>query len=95
VVIDFYADWCLPCKELDEKTFTDTRVIKELDRFVRVKADLTAAEDAATKALTKQYAIVGVPTQVFIDANGQEVAGARLVGFEPPDAFLKRAQGVR
>jgi thiol:disulfide interchange protein DsbD len=95
VVIDFYADWCLPCKELDEKTFTDTRVIQELDRFVRVKANLTAAEDATTKALTKQYGILGVPTIVFIHADGQEVAGARLTGFEPPDAFLKRAQGVR
>ena len=95
VVIDFYADWCLPCKELDENTFTDPRVVSELDRFVRVKADLTAAEDATTKALTKQYAILGVPTIVFIDAKGNESASARLTGFEPPDAFLKRAQSVK
>lgn len=95
VVIDFYADWCLPCKELDEKTFTDERVIGELDRFVRLKADLTAAEDAKTKALTSEYAIKGVPTILFIDANGKESAGARLIGFEPPDAFLQRAQGVK
>ncbi|HEV7763469.1 MAG TPA: cytochrome c biogenesis protein CcdA [Thermoanaerobaculia bacterium] len=95
VVIDFYADWCMPCKELDEKTFTDERVIKELDRYVRVKADLTVAEDATTQALTKQYTILGVPTIVFLDATGNEVAGARLTGFEPADAFLKRAQSVK
>lgn len=95
VVIDFYADWCLPCKELDEKTFTDSRVVSELDRFVRVKADLTAAENATTQALTKQYAILGVPTIIFIDATGNETASARLTGFEPADAFLKRAQSVK
>jgi thiol:disulfide interchange protein DsbD len=95
VVIDFYADWCLPCKELDVKTFSDPRVIAELDRFVRVKADLTAAEDATTKALTQQYAIVGVPTILFLDASGTESQAARLVGFEPPDKFLQRARQVK
>jgi len=95
VVIDFYADWCLPCKELDHKTFTDARVIQELDRFVRVKADLTVAEDATTKALTEQYAILGVPTIVFLDSDGTEVAVSRVTGFEPADAFLQRAKNVK
>jgi thiol:disulfide interchange protein DsbD len=95
VVIDFYADWCLPCKELDEKTFTDAKVMAELDRFVRVKADLTIAGDEKTKQLTQQYKIVGVPTIVFIDASGQEVPGTRLTGFETPDKFLQRAQAVK
>lgn len=95
VVIDFAADWCLPCKELDAKTFTDPRVIAELDRFVRVKADLTMAEDANTQKLTKQYAIVGVPMIVFLDSQGQEVADARLFGFEPPDKFLQRPKQVK
>jgi thiol:disulfide interchange protein DsbD len=95
VVIDFYADWCLPCKELDEKTFNDPKIVAELDRFVRVKADLTVPSDKKTMALTKQYAILGVPTIVFIDANGAEVKGARLTGFEPADEFLQRAQAVK
>lgn len=95
VVIDFYADWCLPCKELDEKTFSDPRILAELDRFVRVKADLTVPGDDTTKALTRQYAILGVPTIVFIDGKGAEVPAARLTGFEPADAFLQRARAVK
>jgi thiol:disulfide interchange protein DsbD len=95
VVIDFYADWCLPCKELDEKTFTDPKVAAELDRFVRVKADLTVTSDEKTKALTKQYGILGVPTIVFIDANGAEVKESRLTGFKPSDEFLALAKAVK
>ena len=95
VIIDFYADWCLPCKELDEKTFSDKSVANELDRFVRVKGNLTVAENAQTKALTQQYGIVGVPTIVLIDASGNEVKSARLTGFEPPDKFLARIAAVK
>jgi len=95
VVIDFYADWCLPCKELDEKTFPDPAVGAELNRFVRLKADLTVAEDETTKRLTKEYAILGVPTLIFLDANGNENASLRLVGFEPPKAFVPRLKQVR
>ena len=95
VVIDFYADWCLPCKELDEKTFTDAAVVAGLDGFVRVKADLTAAEDATTKALTSQYEILGVPTIVFLDASGKERKDLRLTGFEPAGKFLERVKSMK
>jgi thiol:disulfide interchange protein DsbD len=95
VIIDFYADWCIPCKELDEKTFSDPGVARDLDRFVRVKADLTNDADPAVQQLTKQYGIVGVPTVVFIGADGRENPAARLTGFEPPDRFAQRLQSVR
>ena len=95
VVIDFYADWCIPCKELDEKTFNDVRVGNELQRFSRIKANLTSTEDPVTKALTKQYGIVGVPTIVFLDSAGHEVTSARLTGFESPEQFLDRAKSVK
>jgi thiol:disulfide interchange protein DsbD len=95
VVIDFYADWCLPCKELDEKTFTDPKVMAELDRFVRVKADLTVPSDEKTKALTDQYGILSVPTIVFLDSTGAEVKDARVHGFKPADEFLPHAQVVK
>jgi thiol:disulfide interchange protein DsbD len=91
-VIDFYADWCIPCKELDAKTFSDKGVATELQRFRRVKADLTLPDDPKTKALTKQYAIVGVPTVVFLDSHGNELHDLRLTGFEEPEKFLARAK---
>jgi thiol:disulfide interchange protein DsbD len=95
VVIDFYADWCMPCKELDEKTFSDAKVADELQRFTRVKANLTAADDPLTKQLTQEYAIIGVPTLVFIGSDGHELRDLRLSGFEAPDAFRARLAKVQ
>jgi len=95
VVIDFYADWCIPCKELDQKTFSDAAVAKELGRFVRVKANLTNDKDAKVQQLTKDYGIVGVPTIVFLDASGHESQALRLTGYEPAGEFLKRLQQVK
>jgi thiol:disulfide interchange protein DsbD len=95
VVIDFYAEWCLPCKELDEKTFSDRAVAGELDRFLRVKADLTNDQDATVQQLTKQYGIVGVPTLVFLDSAGRELKAQRLTGFENPQSFLARLKQVQ
>ena len=68
---------------------------KDLGRFTRIKADLTNTEDPLVKELTKRYAIVGVPTVVFIDSSGREQSQLRLTGFEKPEQFLTRIQQVK
>jgi len=90
VVIDFYADWCLPCKELDEKTFSHSDVRTGLERATRLKVDLTTSTPA-TEELRSRFSIAGVPTILFLRA-GNEVPGTRLTGFEPPTRFLERLE---
>jgi thiol:disulfide interchange protein DsbD len=89
-VVDFSAEWCLPCRELDEKTFSDARVQKELSRRALFKADLTNTRSPEATSLSEKYEILGVPTVIFLDAAGQERKDLRLVGFEEPEKFLQR-----
>jgi thiol:disulfide interchange protein DsbD len=91
-IVDFSASWCLPCIELDKKTFSDPHVRGELERRGLFKADMTKAAAPETMALAEKYAILGVPTVIFLDAAGQERRELRLVGFEEPEAFLKRLE---
>lgn len=91
-VIEFSAAWCVPCRELDEKTFSDSRVQQALSRRALYKADLTRGGSPETAAITAKYAILGVPTVVFLEASGQERSEVRLVGFEAADDFLKRLE---
>lgn len=89
-VIDFSASWCVPCLELDHKTFADPRVRAALARHALFKADLTRSSSPETVALSQKYAILGVPTVIFLDTSGKEHTDLRLVGFEGPEAFLAR-----
>src|SRR6185503_15500389 len=95
VIIDTYADWCIPCKELDHVTFTDAGVKQESERFVRLKLDLTSndANSEAGRAKAK-FGIRGVPTVIFLDPAGRERADLRLEGFEKPNLFLARLKQV-
>ena len=90
VILDFYADWCAPCKELDEKTFAAPEVASVLDGYARFKVDLTRSS-AESQARATEYRVMGVPT-VVVFSGGEEVF--RITGFEPPAKFLERLQAV-
>jgi thiol:disulfide interchange protein DsbD len=90
VLMDFSADWCVPCHELDHFTFTDRRVIDAAEDFVRLKIDLTRYDSPESERLRQAYEITGVPTIVFLTAGGLEVREARVEGFLPPEPFLER-----
>ncbi|MDO8549305.1 MAG: protein-disulfide reductase DsbD [Ignavibacteria bacterium] len=87
VIIDFYADWCIPCKELDAFTFSDSRVIEESKKFYTFKADMTKSLSDEVEALRNKYNIVGVPTVLILDSEGNEVK--RITGFVNADEFYK------
>ncbi len=80
VLLDFYADWCVSCKEMEAFTFSDKRVQELLENTVVIQADVTA-NDADDKELLKYFSLFGPPAIIFYDANGQELPAARVVGF--------------
>ncbi|MCX6138757.1 MAG: protein-disulfide reductase DsbD family protein [Ignavibacteriales bacterium] len=95
VMMDFYADWCIPCLELEHQTFTDRRVIAEAGRFKRLKVDLTHFNSPEAEQLRKNFSIAGVPMIIFLDGKGEEASSARIVGFIPPSEFVERLKQVR
>lgn len=94
VVIDFFADWCIPCHELDQFTYSDKKVIQALEPFVRLKADVTNPKTKAALEPIERFEVVGVPTVLFLDSNSREVTSARITGFVPPDDFLEALRMV-
>lgn len=94
VVIDFYADWCAPCHELDEKTYSDPRVAAKLSEFEIMKADLTDSESAESGKVMEKFELVGVPVIAFFDAKGNEIKEARVSGFISADEMLKKLDCV-
>ena len=91
-IIDFYADWCIPCKELDKFTFTNEEVINLSKKYVTLKADLTHFQSEETNKIREKFNIKGVPTIVFISSDGTEIEDIRLVGYEESDKFIERMQ---
>lgn len=88
VFVDFYADWCAACKELDRKTYPDAKVQAEAKRFVTVKMDGTHESDALDK-IYDHYGIEGLPTVIFVKSDGTILKDPRVVGFVEPREFVE------
>ena len=92
LLFDFYADWCVSCKEMERDTFTDPAVQAALADVVLLKADVTA-NDEVDQALMRRFGIIGPPATLFFRA-GEERRGLRLVGFEKPAPFVARVRSA-
>jgi thioredoxin:protein disulfide reductase len=94
VMIDFFAEWCAACKELDRATYVAPAVVAEAQRFVRIKVDGTNAQDALD-ALYQRFGIEGLPTVAFVSSRGEILEHPRVMGFLGPDDFLAEMRRVR
>ena len=86
VMLDFYADWCVSCKEMERDTFADPRVRARLDGFTLLQADVTANSDD-DKALLARFGLFGPPGILFFNPRGEEIKGLRVVGFQDAAPF--------
>lgn len=87
VMLDFYADWCASCKEMEQFTFTDTEVRASLQDFVLLQADVTA-NDADDQALLKRFGLFGPPGIIFFDGQGEELKHHTVIGYQNSSRFL-------
>ena len=87
-MLDFYADWCVSCKEMEAYTFSDPRVRAALEAVLLLQADVTANNEAQ-RALLKRFALFGPPGIIFFDAQGREIKGLRVIGYQDAERFLK------
>lgn len=97
VMLDFYADWCVSCKEMERYTFADPAVQSRLSAMIKLQADVTAGTPEH-RQLLQRFRLFGPPGIVFFDSAGREIQGLRVIGFQPAEKFaavLDQALGVR
>jgi thiol:disulfide interchange protein DsbD len=87
-MLDFYADWCVSCKEMERFTFSDPQVRARLAGMLLLQADVTS-NSADDKALLKRFRLFGPPGIIFFDRAGSEIEGLRVIGYQPASKFIK------
>ncbi len=93
VMLDFYADWCVSCKEMERYTFADAKVATAMSKMLLLQADVTANTEA-DQALLKRFELFGPPGIIFFSADGKEIPELRVVGYQNAEAFLPTLQRV-
>jgi thioredoxin:protein disulfide reductase len=93
VMVDFYADWCVACKELEALTFSQDKVRARLEKFTLLRVDVTANNEA-DKALMRKYQLFGPPGMLFFTPQGSEISAARLVGFQSASTMAEHLDKV-
>jgi len=91
VLLDFYADWCVTCKEMELLTFSDEKVKAALSTYLLIQVDVTK-NTVEHQRILKQYVLFGPPAILFFDANGEEKLSRRVIGFMKAERFLERLQ---
>jgi len=93
VLLDFYADWCISCKEMEVSTFANPEVSKQLKQFVLIQADVTK-NSADNQALLKRFGLFGPPGILIFNLDSQEQKDQRVIGFMPPQRFMERLKKI-
>jgi len=93
VMLDLYADWCVACKEFEKYTFTAESVKQNLGKLTLLQANVTD-NSPAQQALLSQLRVMGLPTILFFDRQGQEIPDSRVTGFMNADEFDRHLQKV-
>jgi thiol:disulfide interchange protein DsbD len=93
VMLDFYADWCISCKEMERFAFSDAEIKAKLKPVLLLQADLTANNEA-DQAMLKRYGLFGPPGILFFDTQGKELSDFRVTGYQDAEQFLKTLQSV-
>jgi thiol:disulfide interchange protein DsbD len=91
VLLDFYADWCISCKEMEINTFANSEVSKELKQFILLQADVTA-NSPDNQTLLKRFGLYGPPGILFFNLKSEEQKDQRVIGYMPPQRFIERLQ---
>ena len=89
VMLDFYADWCISCKEMELNTFANAEVSKELKQFILLQADVTT-NSSDNQALLKRFGLFGPPGILIFNQNSEELKAQRVIGYMPPQRFIER-----